>query len=88
MMVSPSTSLTLADLTPGNAAVIVHLDNQGLNRRRLMDLGFVPGTQVEVAMHSPLGDPSAYRVRGALVALRRDQAALIHVQPLLPEVDQ
>jgi DtxR family transcriptional regulator, Mn-dependent transcriptional regulator len=48
-------------------------------RRRLLDLGFVPGTHVEIEMISPAGDPTAYRVRGTVVALRRDQARLIRV---------
>ena len=52
---------------------------RGQERRRLLDLGFVPGTVVEVEMISPAGDPTAYRVRGTIVALRREQANLIRV---------
>ena len=52
---------------------------RGQERRRLLDLGFVPGTPVEVDMVSPAGDPTAYRVRGSVVALRREQADLIRV---------
>jgi DtxR family Mn-dependent transcriptional regulator len=48
-------------------------------RRRLLDLGFVPGTLVEVDMVSPMGDPVAYRVRGSVVALRREQANLVRI---------
>jgi len=47
--------------------------------RRLMDLGFVPGTRVRVLRTSPLGDPRAYLVRGAVIALRREDAARILV---------
>ena len=47
---------------------------RGLERRRLMDLGLVPGTIVEAEMRSPVGDPTAYRIRGASIALRREQA--------------
>ena len=46
-------------------------------RRQLRDLGFVPGAQVECLGRSPLGDPAAYRVRGAVVALRRRDAQRI-----------
>lgn len=53
---------------------------RGAERRRLMDLGFVPGTVVEVALRSPLGDPTAYRVRETLVALRREQASWVLVE--------
>jgi DtxR family Mn-dependent transcriptional regulator len=52
---------------------------RGQERRRLLDLGFVPGTPVEVDMVSPAGDPIAYRERGSVVALRREQADLIRV---------
>ncbi|MCP3962026.1 MAG: hypothetical protein GY719_29640 [bacterium] len=52
---------------------------RGLERRRLLDLGIVPGTHVAAELRSPSGDPSAFRVRGALIALRREQADLIHV---------
>jgi Fe2+ transport system protein FeoA len=46
-----------------------------------MDLGILPGTPVAAEIRSPSGDPTAYRIRGALIALRRDQADLIHVMP-------
>jgi Fe2+ transport system protein FeoA len=45
----------------------------------LLDLGFVPGTAIEVEMVSPGGDPTAYRLRGTVIALRRNQANLIRI---------
>jgi DtxR family Mn-dependent transcriptional regulator len=51
----------------------------GVERRRLLDLGIVPGTVVRAEMISPSGDPIAYRVRGALIALRREQSELIRI---------
>jgi Fe2+ transport system protein FeoA len=45
-----------------------------------MDLGILPGTNIAVEMKSPLGDPTAYRVRGAVIALRRVQAQKIQIQ--------
>lgn len=74
-----SHTLTLDQLQPRQQAVIVALEHTGAQRRRLMDLGFVPGTAVEVALNNPLGDPTAYRVRGAVIALRRTQSRLIQV---------
>lgn len=53
---------------------------QGPQRRRLLDLGLVPGTRVTVEMRSPLRDPVAYRVRGAVIALRRHQADWVQVE--------
>jgi len=55
---------------------------RGPERRRLMDLGFVPGTMVEVELRSALGDPTAYRLRETLVALRREQAEWVLVEPV------
>jgi DtxR family Mn-dependent transcriptional regulator len=71
----------LAGLTRGRPARVVGLTAacRGAERRRLLDLGFVPGTEVEVEMVSPGGDPTAYRVRGTVIALRREQAGLIRI---------
>jgi Fe2+ transport system protein FeoA len=44
-----------------------------------MDLGIVPGTVIGAELRSPGGDPTAYDIRGALIALRREQAALINI---------
>jgi Fe2+ transport system protein FeoA len=45
----------------------------------MLDLGIVPGTRVAAELRSPSGDPTAYRIRGAVIALRREQAELVHV---------
>ncbi|MDA0747385.1 MAG: FeoA domain-containing protein [bacterium] len=52
---------------------------RGLERRRLMDLGILPGTVIEMEMRSPGGDPTAYRVRGSMLALRKEQANQIQI---------
>ncbi len=52
---------------------------RGVERRRLLDLGLVPGTLVKAELASPGRDPIAYRVRGALIALRAQQADMIHI---------
>ncbi|NMC20352.1 MAG: metal-dependent transcriptional regulator, partial [Thermogutta sp.] len=74
---------TLASLKVGESAVVRGISPRvrGLQRRRLLDLGFVPGSIVTPEFRSPGGDPTAFRVRGTLIALRRDQAALIFVEP-------
>jgi DtxR family Mn-dependent transcriptional regulator/ferrous iron transport protein A len=71
--------IPLDQIKAGQQAVIVALEQTGVQRRRLMDLGFVPGTQIEIALKNPLGDPTAYLVRGAVIALRRVQARQIQV---------
>lgn len=71
----------LAELAPGVRARVLGLVPacRGAERRRLLDLGFVAGTEIEVEFVSPNGDPTAYRVRGAIVALRREQASHIRI---------
>ena len=59
--------------------VIQEVQGSGLSRRRILDLGMVPGTLVEVMRRSPLGDPVAYQVRGTIIALRQDEASQISV---------
>ena len=50
---------------------------QGELKRRLLDLGFVAGSVIEVLKASPLGDPVSYRVAGTVIALRKEQSRLI-----------
>lgn len=54
----------------------------GLARRRLMDLGFVNGSNIIIDVHSPLGNPTAYLVRGSAIALREDQARYILIRDI------
>ncbi len=70
---------TLWDLRPGERAVVRCLGGPGETRRRLQDIGLISGTVVECVGHSPLGDPAAYRIRGAVMALRRADACRVEV---------
>ncbi|MDH3252574.1 MAG: DtxR family transcriptional regulator, partial [Ignavibacteria bacterium] len=72
---------TLASLRPGETATVVGISraSRGQQRRRLMDLGVLPGTQVSAELRSAGGDPTAYLIRGALIALRDKQASTIHI---------
>lgn len=69
----------LADLAPGDAGVLAGLAPviRGRARQRLLDLGLVPGTRIEREFTAALQSPIAYRVRGTLVALRREQTEQI-----------
>jgi DtxR family transcriptional regulator, Mn-dependent transcriptional regulator len=73
---------TLTDLKPGEAGRVVGLSSacRGPQRRRLLDLGIVPGTVVSAEMTSATGDPMAYMIRGALIALRSGQASWVTIQ--------
>ncbi len=77
---------SLADLEPGETARVVAISSacQGTQRRRLLDLGVVRGTDVTAEFASAVGDPIAYRIRGAVIALRREQASWILVEPERP----
>ncbi len=77
-------TLTLGDLKLGQQGKVVNIASicQGAERRRFMDLGIVPGTVIEAELTSPSGDPTAYKIRGALIALRREQAQLINITPV------
>ncbi|MEW5988067.1 MAG: FeoA domain-containing protein [Chloroflexota bacterium] len=74
----------LSTLKPGESGRVrgISWGCRRSDRRRLIDLGFLPGTEVTVALVSPAGEPRAYRVRDTLIALRREQADMIHVAPL------
>ena len=74
-------SETLAALKEGEVGRVIQLSQncRGLERRRLMDLGILPGTLIGVDFKSPVGDPTAYRVRGSIIALRKEQASQIYI---------
>lgn len=72
--------LKLSSLEPGQAGRVTALRCEGLSRRRLLDLGLTPGTLVECSFSGPLGEPTAYRVRGALIALREEQCDEIEIE--------
>lgn len=86
--VAPEENLDLAPterldgLQSGEQATITAISRacRGAERRRLMDLGIVPGTLVTVEMHSPSGDPTAYRIRDTIIALRKEQARHIRIE--------
>lgn len=79
-----SEAVPLAELAHDQRGEIVMLDDavQGFTRRRFLDLGLTPGTLIYPELRNFFGDPRAYRIRGTLIALRKDQAAQIWVKPL------
>lgn len=79
-MKSTADLISLADLNPGDSATIVDFSVTGAARRRLLDLGLLPGVTITAELRAPLGEPVAYRIREALIALRRDQTSHIQVR--------
>jgi DtxR family Mn-dependent transcriptional regulator len=82
--IAKANAVTLATLTQDQRGEIISLDDavQGFTRRRFLDLGLTPGTMIYPELGNFFGDPRAYRVRGTLIALRKDQAAQIWVKAL------
>lgn len=74
----------LTALRPGQEALVAAIAPacHGAERRRLLDLGILPGTRIQAALASPSGNPVAYRVRGSLIALRASQAEQIQISRL------
>ena len=72
----------ITQLALGQEAVISSLSCTGRQRHHMEDLGFIPGTIVRPLHHSPSGDPTAYQVMGAVIALRSSDASQISCKPL------
>ncbi len=77
----PVASRRLSELPLGGRARVLSIASacSGLQRRRLLDLGLVPGTVVSAELKGAAGGPTAYRIRGAVIALRRAQAEQIQI---------
>ncbi|MDD4238497.1 MAG: FeoA family protein [Desulfotomaculaceae bacterium] len=73
----PTKIISLHDLPVGKLATVSSIQAAGLTRRRMLDLGLVPGTRVKALRISPAGDPKAYRIRGAVIAFRKEEAQQI-----------
>ncbi len=73
---------TLNELRPGESATVRGLlpDNGRKIIRRLMDLGLTRGARVRCLFAAPSGEPRAYLIRGAVIALRREDAALVRAE--------
>lgn len=71
---------TLSELKPGDRARVVAVEGSGDAVRRLMDLGLIRGTPVDVVRMAPLGDPIEVRIRGFMLSLRRAEADHITVE--------
>jgi len=71
--------MTLVELKPNTVATIQSVRSEGATGERLMEMGFVPGTQVFVDDSGSLGQPMQLQLRGYRVSLRRSDAAWIEV---------
>jgi len=77
--------IPLCCLPVGSFGSVRKLTADGNARRRMMDLGLISDTKVEALRKSPSGDPVAYEIRGAVFALRSEEASKILVQIVPPD---
>ncbi|MBQ2896760.1 MAG: ferrous iron transport protein A [Clostridia bacterium] len=67
-------------LNIGDCAKVLHLENSGSIRRRLQDIGVVEGTKIRCVLKAPGGDPTAFLIKGAVIAIREDDSKKIFVR--------
>jgi len=77
----PPTPLPLTSLPLGGRAIVVEINLPPESRPRLMEMGLLVGTPVELVRFAPLGDPVDIKVRGYHLTLRKHEAEQILVQP-------
>jgi ferrous iron transport protein A len=77
---SPGDVLCLDEVEPGSKVKVVHVRGRGTIRKRLLAVGFVPGTVIEVVRRAPLEDPVEYKVKGYNLSLRSREAHLVEVE--------
>ncbi|MDI9481428.1 MAG: FeoA family protein [Bacillota bacterium] len=65
---------SLKDLAPGEKAIVSKLVGAGSIRRRIIDMGMVPGAEIEMERYAPLGDPIEIKVKGYHLSLRKEEA--------------
>ncbi|MBR7184397.1 MAG: ferrous iron transport protein A [Clostridia bacterium] len=70
---------SLCDLAPGERGTVTALTADAGMRRRLLDIGFIPGTPVTCIGRSPFGDPAAYLIRGTVIAIRKKDGRTVRL---------
>ena len=70
----------LSDMNVGDKAIVKKIEASENIKRRLLDIGLINGTQVECVLKSPFNDPMAYLIRGAIIAIRKNDCNKIEVE--------
>jgi len=71
--------LKLDNVSIGDYVIVEDLSSTGMLRERMLALGLTKGATIEVVRKGPSGDPTVYNIRGAMIALRKEEASLISV---------
>ena len=74
--------MTLDDLKMGERARVISVISHGPFKKRLLEMGFIPGTNVEVIKYAPLKDPVEYLIKGYHISLRHEEAKNIFVEKI------
>ena len=77
----PEVPIPLSNMTAGASGTVVELRLPPENRGRLLEMGLLVGTSIELIRFAPLGDPVEIKIRGYHLSLRRHEADLILVRP-------
>ena len=72
--------MTLNDIKPEESAIVKKINIEGAMKNRLTDIGLIPETHVTCVGISPCGDPKAFLIRGAVIALRSEDSKRINVK--------
>ncbi len=71
--------LKLHNANVGSVVTVKDLTSTGLLRERMLALGLTKGAQVEVVRRGPSGEPTVFNIRGAMIALRNEEASMITI---------
>ena len=80
MQVKAKNIITLNNLPLNQTGIVHHIDSKNNIKRRLLDLGIIEGTKIHSLFSSPFGNPTAYEIRGFLIALRNEDSSKIYVE--------
>jgi ferrous iron transport protein A len=72
--------MSLDELKPGQACCVVDVNSEGAVSQRLLDMGFIPGTRIQVVRNAPMVDPVELIVRGAYISIRHSEAKGVEVE--------
>lgn len=77
----------MSTFTTGETVQLERIEIEGALKRRLLDLGFIPGAIIKVLQKSPLGDPVAYQVSHTTIGLRKEESSKIYVKKVGEDVE-
>ncbi len=71
---------SLYDLPIDKPGIVQEISANGSLKRRLLDLGIIPNTTITPILKSPSGDPTAFEIRGSIIAIRKEDTSLIKIK--------